>query len=79
MEAWKIIDGKLTREFEFKNFKEAINFTNAVAEIAEANNHHPDIFIHSYRKVKIILFTHSAQEITEKDKNLATMIDKIEK
>ena len=48
---------------------------DAIAEVAEAHNHHPDILIHSYKQVKITLFTHDAKAITDKDYTLADAID----
>ncbi len=75
---WKIEQNFLTKEFEFSNFKEAINFINKVSEIAENQNHHPDILIHSYKKVKIKSMTHSENKVTTKDYNLAEEIDKLD-
>jgi 4a-hydroxytetrahydrobiopterin dehydratase len=76
---WKIEDGLLTKEFEFKNFVEAIGFVNKIMPLAEEMNHHPDVLIHSYKKVKVMLYTHSEKSITEKDHSLAEKIDKIKK
>ena len=78
MKTWKIIDGQLTKEFSFNDFVSALNFVNAIAEVAEAHNHHPDILIHSYKLVKVMLFTHDAKAITNKDHQLAEAIDKLE-
>lgn len=72
---WKIIDGKLTKEYEFNNFLETISFVNKISLIAEQMNHHPDLLIHSYKKLKIIIFTHHENKITEKDYELAKKID----
>ena len=72
---WKIIEGRLQRGFEFQDFKEAVNFVNRILPLAEKMNHHPNIFIHSYNKVKIILFTHEENKVTEKDNILASKID----
>ena len=74
---WTVENQKLVKEFTFNNFTEAVEFTNKVVPIAEEANHHPDIFIHSYKKVKIILFTHSEGKITDKDYNLAGKIDSL--
>ncbi len=76
---WEIKQGLLVKEFEFENFKKAIEFVNSLALIAENNHHHPDIFIHSYNKVKISLFTHSENKVTDKDYILAKEIDSINK
>ena len=72
---WKIIKGKLSKEFEFNGFMEVIGFVNKIASLAEKENHHPDLFIHSYKKLRITLFTHSENKITEKDYDLAKKID----
>lgn len=74
---WKTEEEKLVKEFEFSNFIEATEFVNKVVPLAEKADHHPDILIHSYKKVKVILFTHSENKITEKDYELAQEIDRI--
>lgn len=74
---WKIEGKSLVKEFEFKDFSDAINFVNKVFPLAEEADHHPDILIHSYNKVKIFLFTHSENKITEKDYSLSRNIDSI--
>ena len=79
MENWEIKEGKLCREFVFKNFKIAIDFVNQVAILAEKMNHHPDIFVNNYKKVEIYLYTHSENKITSRDHELAGEIDKIYK
>jgi 4a-hydroxytetrahydrobiopterin dehydratase len=60
---WKIVDGKLGREFKFKDFSEAFAFMTRVALAAESMNHHPD-WSNAYNQVKIELVTHSAGGIT---------------
>ena len=66
----------LLKEFSFKNFKESQSFVNKVGEIAERENHHPDIFFGwGYCKVKI--FTHAIKGLAESDFVLAAKIDKI--
>ncbi len=74
---WKTQNNKLVKEFEFSDFKEAVGFVNRIVPLAEKINHHPDIYIHSYKKVRIELFTHSEGEITTMDYNLAGEIDRI--
>ena len=73
---WKT-NNKWVKEFQFLNFIEAIEFINNIVPLAENDNHHPDIFIHSYKKVRIELFTHSEGKITEKDYDMVNEIDKI--
>jgi len=69
-EGWAEIDGALQREFRFDTFPDAIAFVNRVAELAEGENHHPDIAI-SYRDVTLRWRTHSADSITDRDSELA--------
>lgn len=71
---WSIADGKLRREFEFKNFVEAFGFMTRAAMIAEGMNHHPEWF-NVYNKVRIELSTHDAGGISELDFQLARNID----
>ena len=66
----------LIKNFRFKNFQESLNFTNKVGEIAEQENHHPDIsFGWGYCKIKI--FTHAIKGLAESDFILAAKIDKL--
>jgi 4a-hydroxytetrahydrobiopterin dehydratase len=75
---WEINeDGKLERNYVFENFTDAVVFVNKVAELAEEHSHHPDIYIHDYKNVRITLFTHDKNEVTEKDKKLSELIDSI--
>jgi 4a-hydroxytetrahydrobiopterin dehydratase len=69
-EGWAEIDGALQREFRFDTFPDAIAFVNRLAELAEGENHHPDIAI-SYRDVTLRWRTHSADSITDRDRELA--------
>lgn len=74
---WHVIAGKkIQREFKFKDFREATNFVNKVADVAEAEGHHPDIYIF-YDIVKIELSTHAIKGLSENDFILAAKIDKI--
>ncbi len=73
---WKEENNLLQREFTFKDFKEAMDFVNNVADVAEEVQHHPDIFIHDYKNVKISLTSHDAGKVTDKDHDMAERIDK---
>ena len=66
---WKLSENGKTiyREFVMKNFMAAINLINQIAKIAEAENHHPDIHLESYRKLKIELSTHAIGGLSEND------------
>jgi 4a-hydroxytetrahydrobiopterin dehydratase len=74
---WKEEGILLVKDFEFKDFSKAVDFVNKIAKVAEKADHHPNILIHSYNKVRITLTTHSENKITEKDRKLAKEIDKI--
>lgn len=67
---------RLRRQFRFKNFKEAMNFVNKVAQIADSEGHHPDIYIF-YNKVQLDLFTHAVGGLSENDFILASKIDEM--
>jgi 4a-hydroxytetrahydrobiopterin dehydratase len=69
-EGWVEVDDALEQTFELPSFPEAIAFVNRVAELAEAENHHPDVAI-SYRKVTLRWTTHSEGGITDRDRDLA--------
>src|SRR4030095_6370895 len=71
---WELEKKHLERTFEFDDFSESIDFVNGVAEVAEEEQHHPDIDIR-YNKVRLILSTHSKGGITELDFELAERID----
>lgn len=70
-QGWTEVDGALQREFELPSFADAIAFVNRVAELADAENHHPDIAV-SYKRVTLRWTTHSEGGITERDRDLAT-------
>ena len=69
-EGWEERDGALERTFEFPSFPDAIAFVNRVADVAEAENHHPDVDIR-YRTVTVRWTTHSEGGVTERDHRLA--------
>jgi 4a-hydroxytetrahydrobiopterin dehydratase len=74
-EGWKVVDEHhLEREYSFKDFREALEFTNRVGEIAEAEGHHPDLFL-TWGKVGIKLWTHSLGGLSENDFILAAKAD----
>lgn len=74
---WQIVsEHHLEREFKFKDFREALSFTNRVGELAEAQGHHPDIYL-SWGKVKVTIWTHKIDGLTESDFVLAAKLDKL--
>jgi 4a-hydroxytetrahydrobiopterin dehydratase len=71
---WELEKKHIERSFEFDDFTEAVDFVNAVAEVSEDEEHHPDIDIR-YNKVRLILTTHSKGGLTDLDFALAERID----
>ena len=71
---WELEKKHIERTFEFDEFSEAIDFVNSVAEVAEDEEHHPDIDIR-FNKVRLILSTHSRVGLTDLDFSLAERID----
>ena len=69
-EGWTEVNDALERTFELENFVDALAFVNRVGELAEAENHHPDIAIH-YNRVTLRWWTHTADGITDRDRELA--------
>jgi 4a-hydroxytetrahydrobiopterin dehydratase len=74
---WEREGDEIVREWRFENFSEAIAFVNRVAETAEAANHHPDILIHGWNKVKLSMINHSAGGLTEMDFTMAARFDEL--
>ncbi len=74
---WQAIDDHhLQKEFKLKNFAEALAFTNQVGAIAEAQNHHPDIYL-AWGKVGITIWTHKIDGLTESDFVFAAKCEKV--
>jgi 4a-hydroxytetrahydrobiopterin dehydratase len=73
--AWQREGEAIARERRFADFRAAIAFVERVAEEAEAANHHPDILVHGYNKVRLTLSTHSEGGITGADLALAERLD----
>jgi 4a-hydroxytetrahydrobiopterin dehydratase len=75
--AWRREGDEIVRDFEFKDFAEAMQFVNAVAGIAEERNHHPDILVHGWNKVRLSVTNHSQGGLTEADFGLAHAVDAV--
>jgi 4a-hydroxytetrahydrobiopterin dehydratase len=80
---WKVVQGQnpnapfaIEREFKFKNFAKALEFTNKIGAISEAENHHPDIKL-GWGYVSILIQTHKIAGLHENDFILAAKIDKV--
>ncbi len=72
--SWAVTDDRLRRRFLFPSFADAMRFVNAMAAVAEAENHHPDFSVH-YRQVDVEIWTHAVAGLTENDFVLAAKID----
>ncbi len=76
---WRTVRGHhLEKEFTFKDFREALDFTNRVGELAEGQGHHPDIYL-AWGKVKITLWTHKIGGLTESDFVMAAKIEQLKR
>jgi 4a-hydroxytetrahydrobiopterin dehydratase len=76
LENWNLQNTSIQKEFVFKNFSEAVGFIVQISIEAEKMNHHPDVLLHSWNKVKITISTHSEGGLTDKDFTLANNIQK---
>jgi 4a-hydroxytetrahydrobiopterin dehydratase len=77
LDDWIYLNNQIYKEYIFPDFNAAILFVDQIAEIAEEIGHHPDILIYSYNKVKIMLSSHEAAGITEKDFEMASLIEQL--
>jgi 4a-hydroxytetrahydrobiopterin dehydratase len=76
LEDWRLVEGKLHREFRFPDFVVAFGFMSSVALVAESMNHHPEWF-NVYGRVVVDLTTHDAGGVTELDLELARRMDEL--
>ena len=76
MRGWKLAGKKLEKEFKFPDFKKNMVFINRMAEVAEAEGHHPDFSVH-YNKLLVSVWTHTLSGISENDFILAAKIEAI--
>jgi 4a-hydroxytetrahydrobiopterin dehydratase len=73
---WHLAGKAIERQVEFPDFKAAMKFVNAVADAAEAANHHPDITI-NYNKVRFTLISHDSGGVTQRDVRMAGQINQL--
>ena len=74
---WEVVrEHHLRKAYEFKNFREALEFVNRVGQLAEEQGHHPDILL-AWGRVEITIWTHKIDGLTESDFILAAKIDKL--
>ena len=74
---WERDGDAITRDLKLRDFDDAIGFVNKVAAVAEANDHHPDILVHGYNRVRLTLSTHSAGGLTTADFEQAARFDEL--
>jgi 4a-hydroxytetrahydrobiopterin dehydratase len=72
---WRQEDESLVRDLQFEDFRAAMAFVNSVAEAAEEADHHPDIAVHDWNKVRLTFTTHSEGGLTDADRTMAGRID----
>jgi 4a-hydroxytetrahydrobiopterin dehydratase len=77
-DGWRILGGrKLEKQFKFPDFRQALEFTDRVGQIADEQGHHPDIFL-TYGEVRLQIWTHKINGLTENDFILAAKVGEIE-
>ena len=76
IDGWSEVDDALERTFELPDFVAALAFVNRVGELAESEDHHPDISI-SYNRVTLRWWTHTAGGITDRDRELAAKTNEL--
>ncbi len=74
---WQREGDSIVRDVACRDFRSALALLNAVGDLAERADHHPDLLLHSWNKVRIVLTTHSAGGLTENDFALAREIEKL--
>ena len=75
--SWRVVNAHhLEREFKFPNFRQALQFTNRIGELAETQNHHPDFYL-AWGKVKLTLWSHEIDGLTENDFIFAAKVDQL--
>ena len=75
LHGWRVEDGALVREWKLEDFAQALDFVQRIGALAEQANHHPDILLHGWNKVRLTLSTHSDGGLTHADFGLAEQID----
>jgi 4a-hydroxytetrahydrobiopterin dehydratase len=74
---WRREGDAIVREWQLEDFSQAMEFVNRVADAAEAANHHPDIHVYGWNKVRLELSTHSEGGLTQGDFDMAARIDEL--
>lgn len=77
LRGWTMLGDMLTKKYKFRNFVQAMKFANAVARLAEREQHHPDIKVHNWNRVTIDTWTHAVNGLSRNDFILAAKINRI--
>jgi 4a-hydroxytetrahydrobiopterin dehydratase len=75
LDGWRRDGDAIVRERELEDFKAALAWVNEVGAEAEAANHHPDILLHGWNRVRLSVTNHSAGGLTQADFDLAASVD----
>lgn len=73
--AWRLEPKRLVREWRLKDFAQALALANAIGAVAEQEQHHPDLHLTDYRRLRVELSTHAIQALSRNDFVLAAKID----
>ena len=73
--SWSIQNNKLVKQFSFDNLTQLADFLKIIAVQADKVDHHPDVTIFEAKKMKVTLFSHDKNEITDRDHSLASFIE----
>ncbi len=79
LDGWFYLNNSIEKEYTLKTFADAVALIVKIGIEAEKMDHHPDLLLHSWNKVKVILSTHSEGSVTANDFKLAQTIDEIRK
>ena len=77
LSGWEFSNNLIFKEYQLSNFREVLAFVNKIGDEANSMDHHPDILMHSWNKVKISISTHSEGGVTNKDFQLAEKIESL--
>ncbi len=77
LDGWSYINKAIHKEYTRTDFADAVSFIVKIGFEAEKMDHHPDLLLHSWNKIKVTLSTHSAGGVTENDLKLAEKIENI--
>lgn len=76
LDGWELKENKITKNFSFRNYYETLSFVNAVAWLANQENHHPDLFV-TYKNCRVDYYTHAIGGISENDLICAAKVNQL--